>query len=172
MDAVEAADSLTAAARLTLVARRCGVIEIITAGTLEQIAAGRRCIAQLRRGAGEDGARQKRKVLFDARIVGDSRIAGQCADPQAAVGQFDDLLQRQTIDIDNGLRLSDVIFDQVDEIGSAGQQLCLRIGHQRGNRIADGFGARVGKGFHSAASRWRFPAWSASTVSMASAMFV
>lgn len=54
MVAVQPAARGASAARLALVAWRAGVVEILAAGTLQQVAACAGHVAQLRRGAGED----------------------------------------------------------------------------------------------------------------------
>ena len=69
--AVEALDGRAAAAGLALVAGRRGVIEVGAARALQQVAAGRRHVAQLLRGAGQDGAR--RAADSAARSAGDRR---------------------------------------------------------------------------------------------------
>ena len=71
MTAVDAADRRAAAARLALVAGRRRVIEIGAARPLQQIAAGGGHVAQLLRGAGEDGAGEQRIALLDQRVVGE-----------------------------------------------------------------------------------------------------
>ena len=58
VDPIDAVDGRTAAAGLAFVARRRHVIEIKAARPLHQVAAGRRHIAKLLRGAGQDRARQ------------------------------------------------------------------------------------------------------------------
>ena len=63
--AVEAGDGGAAAAGLALIAGRRDVVKIIAARALQKIAAGRRHVAQLRRGAGQDRARQHRIAFCD-----------------------------------------------------------------------------------------------------------
>ena len=166
----KAADGCAAAARLALVAGGGRVVEIGTAGPLQQVAAGRRGVAQLRRGAGEDGARKQGKARLDPGIVGDGGIARERADAQAAIGKRLDLLQGKGIDIDDRVRVRHVVFHEVDKVGAAGQELRPGACGKRGHGIRDGFGAGIGKGFHSAASRQE--ARLESTSSMASAMLV
>ena len=80
--AVDAVDRRAAAAGLALVARRRGVIKIVAARPLQEIAAGRRHVAQLLRGAGEDRACQQRIALLDQRVIGEIGIRHQRADAQ------------------------------------------------------------------------------------------
>src|SRR5271166_1276066 len=80
-----AADRRAAAAGLALVARLVRVIEIRAARALEEVAGGRRLVAQLPRGAGEEGARQEQIVLSHARIGGEVGVAHERSDSQAAV---------------------------------------------------------------------------------------
>ena len=64
------ADSGAAAARLTLVARHVGVVEIGASRPLKQIAAGRRLVAQLSARPGLDRPRQDRVIAPDNRVGG------------------------------------------------------------------------------------------------------
>ena len=85
VDAVEAVDRRAAAAGLALVAGRGRVVEIEAARPLQEIAAGRRHVAQLLRGAGQDRARQQRIALLDQRVIGEIGVRHERADAQAAV---------------------------------------------------------------------------------------
>ena len=88
VDAVEAVDRRAAAAGLALVAGRRRVVEVGAARALQQVAAGRRHVAQLLRGARQDRARQQRIALLDQRVVGEVGVRHERADAQAAVGGF------------------------------------------------------------------------------------
>ena len=125
---VEAADGGTAAAWLAFVAGRRRIIEIGAAGALQQVAAGRRHIAQLLRGAGQDGARQQRVARFELWVIGEIGIRHERADAQAASGSLLDLVERQARDVDQPGRALDVLFHQVDQIGAACDEFRRRIG--------------------------------------------
>ena len=120
--AVEPGDRGAAAAGLALVAGRRGVVEVIAAGALQQVAAGRGHVAQLRRGAGEDRAGQQRIALGDQRVIGEVGIRHQRADAQAAVRRLLDGLERQPRNVDQPRRPLDVFFHQVDQVGAAGDE--------------------------------------------------
>ena len=82
-------------ARLAFVAGRRRVVEISAARALQEIAARRRHVAQLLRGAGQNGAGQHRIALLDQRVIGEIGVAHQRADAQTAVGRVFNLCQRQ-----------------------------------------------------------------------------
>ena len=128
MHAVDAGNRGAAAAGLAFVAGRRGVVEIIAARPLQQIAAGRRHIAQLRRRAGEDRARQQRITLLDRRMPGEIGIRHQRADAQAAVPGFFHCLEWQSRDVDQPRRTFNILLHQVEQVGAAGDELCRRIG--------------------------------------------
>ena len=80
--AVEAADRRAARARLAFVAGRRDVVEVGAARALQEVAADRRHVAQLLRGAGQQRARQHRIALLDQRVIGQDRScarARRCA---------------------------------------------------------------------------------------------
>ena len=71
-----------AAAGLALVAGRRGVVEVGAARPLHQVAADRRHVAQLRRGAREDRLATAADSALDLRVVGDVGVrapARRCA---------------------------------------------------------------------------------------------
>src|ERR1700722_10953899 len=70
-------------------------------------------------------------------------ITDRGADPQAAVGKFFYLVQRQAIDIDELVGALDVQFHQIEQSSSAGDELGLRLGSGlNGLRYAGGLGVR------------------------------
>ena len=85
---------------LALVAGHRGVAEIHAARPLQQVAGGRRHVAQLCRSAGEDRLRQHRIVALHGRVVGEIGVAHRGADLQPAVRRRLDLVQRQAVDVD------------------------------------------------------------------------
>ena len=95
--AVDAVDRGAAGARLALVARRGGVVEVQAARALQQIAAVGRHVAQLRRRAGEDRIGEQRIARLDLRVVGDVAVGHQRAEPQPAVLGLLDRVERQSV---------------------------------------------------------------------------
>ena len=91
----EAADRRAAAAGLAFVAGLVGVVEIGAARALQQVAGGRRLVAQLAGGAGQQRARQHAVVAPHARVGGEIGVAHQRADAQAAVRRRLDLVERR-----------------------------------------------------------------------------
>ena len=77
--------AVTPATGLALVAGGGGVVEIIAARPLEQIAARRRLVAQLARRARQQGAAQHFVICDDARVGGKVAVRHQRTDPQPAV---------------------------------------------------------------------------------------
>ena len=132
----EAADGGAAAAGLAFVAGLVGVVEIGAAGALQQIAGGRRLVAQLPRSAGEQRARQHPIVAPHARVGGEVGVAHQRADPQAAIGASLDLVEREAVDVDQVRRRLDLELHQVEQIGAAGDEACAPArarGRRRGS---------------------------------------
>ena len=97
--AVVAFERAAPAAGFALVARgERRVVEIIAARALEQVAAGRRQVAKLRRRARQDRLTQHRVTLPDQRVFGHVGVARERAEAHAlAVGQFLDLRERQAL---------------------------------------------------------------------------
>ena len=141
--AVEAVDRRAAAARLAFVAGRRGVVEVIAARPLQEVAAGRRHVAQLLRSAREDRAREQRIALLDQRMIGEVGIRHERADAHAAVRGLLDLVQRQPRDVDQPRGAFDILLHQVDQVGAAGDEFRRRIGGDLPHRVGDVVGARV-----------------------------
>ena len=132
-----------AAARLALIAGRRGVVEVRAARALQEIAAGRGHVAQLRRSAGEDRARQQRIALGDQRVVGEVGIRHQRADAQAAVRGLLDGLERQPRNVDQPRRPLDVLLHQIDQVGAAGDEFRRGVGGDQADRVGDVVGAGI-----------------------------
>jgi hypothetical protein len=140
---VDAIDRRTTGARLTFVAGRHGVVKIDAAGPLQQIAAGRCQVAQLLRGSRHDGIAEQRVAAFDDRVIGEVGVRHQSADLESAARRLLDGVERQTADIDQPRGTFDVLLDQVDEIGSAGDKLRAPILRDPAHRIRNVARARV-----------------------------
>ena len=148
MHAIEPGDGGAAAAGLALITGRCGVVKVIAAGALQEIAAGRGHVTQLRRGAGEEGAAQHWIALGDQGVIGEVRIRHQRADAQAAVAGLLDGLERQARNVDQPRRPLDVFLHQIDEVGAAGDEFRLGVGRDQADGVGDIIGAGVVEIYH------------------------
>jgi hypothetical protein len=119
-------------ARPALVAGCVERAEIRTAHTLQEIAADRGHVAQLRRGAFEQRLDEQRLCSGDGRIGGDLRHAGERADDQAA-GGLADAVQRQLVDVDQVRGVFDFLAHQIDQRRAAGN--VAAAGDSSGDRI-------------------------------------
>lgn len=146
MVAVQPAACGAAAARLALVAWRGGVVEILAAGTLQQVAAGAGHVAQLRRGAGEDRLDEQGIIRLDGGMPGQFGVADQGPDQQAAGGRPADVAQRQAGDVDEPPGPGDVFLHQVEQVGAAGDVARLRTGQAQ--RLFDVGRFGIGEGRH------------------------
>ena len=135
-------------AGLALVARRRLVVEVEAAGALHQVAPDRRHVPQLPGGAVQDRLRQNRIPGADQGVRGQATVAHQRADPQPAVGEFLDPVQRQPGDVDDRLRPLDALAHQVDEVGAAGEELRSRLGSDRPQGGVHVRSADVGEALH------------------------
>ncbi len=146
--AVDAVDRRAAAAWLAFVARRARVVEVEAARSLQQVAAGRRHVAQLRRSAGEDGAGEQRIARLDLRVPGKIAVQDQCADAQAAVLRLLDPVERQMGDVDQPRRQRYVFLDEIDDVGAAGNESRLRVRRDLTHRVGDVGRARISEIVH------------------------
>src|SRR4029453_5886319 len=135
--AVEAVDRAAACAGLALIARHARVIKVEAASALEEVAAGRRHVAQLRRSSSEDGARKQRIVFLDPLVIGKMAVGHKRADAQTAGIGLLDFREWQAGDVDQPRRPRDILLDEVDEIGAARDEPRVRICTDLLDRIAD-----------------------------------
>ena len=147
--AVEAVDRGTAGPRLALVAGRGRVVEVGAARPLHQVAARRRHVAELRRGARQDGLRQQRVAPLDLRVVGDVRVRHERAESAArrpSAGRIS-ARGRRLMSISR-LGPLDVLLHQVEQVRAAGDELgrAVRGDLAHGGRHVAGPG--VGEGVH------------------------
>ena len=149
--AIEAVHCSASRARRALVAavaarRACvGLAEVRAARALQQVAAGGRHVAELRRCAGKERLRQYCVGFLHIRIPGEIRVAHHGADAEAAIGQLLDLVEREQVDIDQGLRRLHIQLHQVDQRGAAGDELRLPRARQG---LVDARSFDVVEGFH------------------------
>jgi hypothetical protein len=158
----KSADRCAAVARLALVARHIGVVEIRTAGALQQIAGCCRLVAQLARSARLDGAGQDRIVAPDLGMGGERGIRNHCSDPETAIFGILDLPEIKVLHIDQMGRCFDFEFHEVEKIRPTGEELRPWFGGNRAGRFGRSAGAFVSEAAHRYAS---------ATSVMASAMF-
>jgi hypothetical protein len=97
---IEAADGRAAAAGLAFVARHCRIVEIGATRPLQQVAAGRRHVAQLCRSAGKDRTGEQRVALLDQRMIRKVGIRHERADAQPAVRRLFDRGEREPRNVD------------------------------------------------------------------------
>jgi hypothetical protein len=135
MHPVEAIYSRAPAVWRAFVARSRNVVEIIAARSLHEIAASRGHIAQLLRGAGENGAAKQRIASLDERVIGEIGIRHERADAHAALRCFFHLVQRQARDVDQPQRAFDILLHQIDQIGSAGDEFRARAVRDSAHRV-------------------------------------
>src|SRR5215211_4165532 len=88
-NAVLAINRRAAGPGLAFVARRAGVVEVVAACALEEVAAGGGGVAQLRRGTGQDCASEERVTLHDPFVVSGRSVWHERADLQAAINLLD-----------------------------------------------------------------------------------
>ena len=122
-----AADRRAARAGLALVAGHVGVVEIRAARALEQVARGRRLVAQLARGAGDDArgsARHSRAARAHRRR--DRCCVTSAPIAQAAVVGRLDLVEPEVLHVDQMRRRLDLELHQVEQVGAAGDELGAR----------------------------------------------
>src|SRR5207248_3794908 len=112
VDAIKPIQRAATATGLPFVAlRKRRIVKVITARSLQEIAASCRKIAQLWAGTGQQRLTQHRISLHDQRMLGDIGISGESANTNtAAVWQFFDLRERQTVDVDELRRPLDAHF--------------------------------------------------------------
>ena len=141
--AVAAGDGRAAGSGLALVAGHRGVAEVHAPRSLEQVAGSRRHIAKLCRCAGEKGLRQHCIISLHRRMVGEIRISNGGANLQPAVRRCFDLVERQTVDVDQPHRRFDVQLHQIDQRRAAGDEPHVRA-LLRGFRLRAGRNRRRG----------------------------
>ena len=124
--AVESFARAATAARLAFIARHRGVVEILAARALQEIAAVRGHVAELPRGAGHDRLREQRIIAANQRMIGRVGVRRQRADRDAAARRLD-LGELQAREVDQLVRPLHVLLHQVEDVGPAGEELRLRI---------------------------------------------
>ena len=117
-----AAARLAAGARLAFVAGAGDVVEIGASRALQKIAADRRGVAKLRRGAGKQRFGDRRKASREGWVMREIGVAHERADPNAAIGRaLDPVEPGKAIDVDETARAGDAALHQIEKIGAAGE---------------------------------------------------
>ena len=132
MMAIEPFACVAARARLPLVAARSiDIVEIQAAGPLEDVAADRRHVADLRGGTGEQRTREHRVAAAYERMGGKGGVPDRGIDQQSAALAFPDGAA-QVADVHQFARLVDILAQQIDEVGPAAQEPCPAPGTRDG----------------------------------------
>ncbi len=151
MDAVETVDGVAALAGHTLVAgRTIVVVEVGATRALQEVAAHSRHVADLRGGAGEDGAGEDWVLRADDGVFGHGCVAGRCADAKAAFRRGIDRVGKRG-NVNEGRRPLQSFAHQVDEVGAATEVLGAFHAAQLKGEGAVG-GARKGELVHCASA--------------------
>lgn len=122
MHAVVPLQGRTAAAGLALVAGHARVVEVRAARALQQVARGRRLVADLPRSASQQRLGQQRVVLAHTAVGSQVAVAYLGTDTQATLGAVLDHGQGQAADIDQVAGPLDAQLHQVDQIGTTGDK--------------------------------------------------
>ncbi len=147
MDTGETAKRRAARARVALVARLRHIVEVIAARPLKQIAARGGLVSQLRAGPCQQRPAEDPVALPHALVRRQIAVPHHRADPQAPFRGILDLVQRETVDIDEMVRRLDLQLHQIEQIRSTRNEFGAGFGRGRrslGQRIR----ALIGEGLH------------------------
>ena len=115
---------------------------------MQEIAAGRGHVAQLRRGAGENCAAKERITRRDLRVIGEIAVGYERTDAQAAVLSILDSVERQMRDVNEPRGPRHILFHEVDNVGAPGNELCRRIGGNLAHGVGHVARARIAEVVH------------------------
>ena len=156
---VLAAAGVAARTGIALIAGTCDVVEVSATRPLQEIAADRRGVAQLRRCAGQQRLGDRRKAPGKIPVASKLGVADQRADPHAAVGKVVDAIEvGEMADVDQPVRAGNAAFHQVQKVGAGGQIGSARF-RRGGNRFLNRCRPHIIESVH-ATFLW-FPALSA-----------
>ena len=130
--AVIALQRRAARAGRAFVARFGGVVEVESAGSLQEIATGGGYIAQLGGRATQQGSAQHCIVSAYPGVGCQISVAYCRANTQPALGCNFGSVQPEAIDVDEVYRRFDFQLHQVEQIGSPCNELCAWVGLRRG----------------------------------------
>ncbi len=156
-----------AAARHALVAGRAGIAEIAAAGALEQVAAERRQVAHLRRGAEQQRLGEDAIAVPHLGMRGRVAHPHQRAEPQHRAIGVDAVEAAKARHVEDPRGRAQPFAHELDHVGAAGEEIRPRAAGGVGTMLraaADHVGERVragiGEGRHQAFSpaAWRIAA--------------
>lgn len=131
-----------------LVAGFGDVLEVGAAGALEQVATRGGRVAQLARGAREQGLGEDGITGADGRMGREIAVADRGADAERAVRELLDLVQGQAADVDEQVGPFDAEFHQVDQVGAAAEVAGAGVGGEEIRRLFGAGGPYVVEGLH------------------------
>ena len=119
---VVAGDGRTSSAGLALVAGHGCVSEVWTASALQQVPGDRSHVTDLRGRSVQNGLRQNRIISLDFRIIRQIGVTDSRADLQASLRRGFNLVERQTIDIQQARGSFHVQLHQIDQRRASAQE--------------------------------------------------
>src|ERR1700676_550909 len=122
MDPIEAVNGGAPGTRLALVAGVRRSAEVITAGSLHEVATGGRHVAQLRRRAREECLREQREMLGYRIVMGKVAVADHGADAQSSVRQSLNVVEWQVVNVHQCRGQHHIELHQIDQRGAAGDE--------------------------------------------------
>src|SRR5579871_5420456 len=121
VNAIESFEGIASGSWRTLIAMGGGVVEVVTAGALHEVAPGGGHVAELRGSSREDGFGEERITLAHLIVGGEMAVADHGSDTEPPVVLFD-LGEGQPGDIDDGRGPHDAFAHEVDQVGTAGEE--------------------------------------------------
>jgi len=119
---VVAGDGRTSSAGLALVAGHGCVSEVWTASALQQVPGDRSHVTDVRGRSVQNGLRQNRIISLDFRIIRQIGVTDSRADLQASLRRGFNLVERQTIDIQQARGSFHVQLHQIDQRRASAQE--------------------------------------------------
>ena len=123
----EAGKGRATAPGIAFVAGLVGVVEIRTAGPLQQIAGGRCLVAQLARGTGKQRSRQQAVITSNALVRCQISIGHKRANPESAFRCRFDSVQPHTVHVDQMERHLYLKLHQIQKVRASRDELCARL---------------------------------------------
>src|SRR6202043_3567841 len=120
------------------------------ASALEQVATRGSLVAKLPGSTRDDRAGEHAVVAANALVGRQVGVAYQRSDAQPAVRGGFNLVEAEAVDIDEMLWRFDLELHQVEQVGAARDEFCIRVAGRRSRCFSGRFRAFVGKGFHTA----------------------
>ena len=114
------------ACRPLVALRHADVAKVSAAGSLEEVSADRRHVADLRRRARQQRLRQHGRAGDDLRVVREVAVFHERADPEAASGQLFDRGPVERVHVDEPFGVLDPQPQEIDHAGAAGDEQRVR----------------------------------------------